>query len=397
MAAATRGLAAAFLGLACLWAAPAPAQTQDQPTSTQPVSQQHPFVAELRTGLNDPLGMFGLALVYDRGGRFSGGLGLGLDRFNAEWGTAAGLFGRVRWLRVGNLAFDAGGILSRGRYQASRTYSAPFRAWPDRLTWKWDPDYRLTGTVGAAWLGRRWSLRVESGLTYHLGKPTCDYEGSGTEFHGSCNSSYIPEEYHFSSVPGRISLSVSLTLGYRMGIEDAIAVAKSPSPAKYRSPRTAQQLSGWSTGAPFLFGASMLGLGFATRSVPLAVGAVGIMGLGLSFGPSIGYAYAGEHLRAWGMGTLRAIAITAGSLAWFIAVMEESCDECNRGDGDRPRLLAYTLIGASFISALYDNVVVSKAAERANAHNGFSNISLLPMPIAGSRSVGPGLALGGQF
>jgi len=160
---------------------------------------------------------------------------------------------------------------------------------------------------------------------------------------------------------------------------------------------TAFHLSAWSTAVPFVLGVAMFKLGLANDRERIAWPGIPIMGLGLSFGPSIGYAYAGEPWRAWGLGSLRAFSFALGSLFLFGVAMNRGCDGCNEDSNGDMELAGYTLIGASLMSAVYDVMTAPKAAERANARHGLTNISLLPAPIAGPKSVGPGLALGGLF
>jgi hypothetical protein len=394
MAVGTRTVTATLMGLCWSWATPAQAQVP-----AQPATEAHPLVAEFHTGLADPLGRFGLALAYDRGGRFSAGLGLGLDSINRELVMGASLFGRMRLLRLGNFTLDTGAILSRGGHQTSRTYSSPNAAQADSLTWTWSPDYRLTGTLGVGLIGQRWSLRLEGGLGYRLNHPTCTYEGLRTEFQGDCNSRDIPNEYHSSSPPDRLAVSFSLALGYRLGVEDEVAGADSHASPGYRSPNKALRLSAWSTALPIALGGAMLSLAYSNRSDNVTLPVIGALGLGLglSFGPSIGYAYAGEPLRAWGLGALRALGYGFGSIFIFGAAMTGACEDCDQSGAGTYALVGVTLFGTSLISSIYDIVAAPKAAQRANARHGLSNLSLLPVPIAGSKSVGPGIALGGQF
>lgn len=192
-------------------------------------------------------------------------------------------------------------------------------------------------------------------------------------------------------------MSLSLTLGYRLGMDDETRGVTSGAGGDYRSPGTAFHLSAWSTAVPFVLGVAMFKLGLANNREVTAFAGIPVMGLGLSYGPSIGYAYAGEPWRAWGLGSLRAISFTAGSLALFVVAMNRGCDGCSENSNGGTELVGYALIGASLISAMYDVMTAPKAAERTNARHGLSNLSLLPVPIAGTKSIGPGLALGGQF
>ena len=381
--------------LSLCWACPVAAQVQ-------PSRDGSPFVVEGHLGFDDPLGSFGMALVYDRGYRFSAGVGLGLDSVAGESLLTASLFARARLFREGVFALDVGAILSRGGYTTERDYYPPDTAvsYPgERLISTWMPDYRATGTLAAELANRRWSLRLEVGLGYHLNRPTCRYEGSGIDFTGDCNSPVIPDAYHFALVPGQISPSLSLTAGYRLGVEEPPSVAEAS--AEYRSPSMALRLSVLSTAIPSLLGATMVSMWFSSRhhdnNTLLAGGLVGL-GLGLGFGPSIGYAYSGEHLRAWGGGLLRLIGVGAGALAVTIAGIESSCDDCSGGGGSSDMAsLGIVLFCATAISTIYDVATAPRAAQRANARHGIDSLSLVPVPIRDPTSSRPGLALLGQF
>ena len=122
------------------------------------------------------------------------------------------------------------------------------------------------------------------------------------------------------------------------------------------------------------------------------------LGLGLSLGPSIGYAYAGENLRGWGLGLLRAAAVGVGSVAIFVAGIDSSCDDCTQSSSaSEAETLGVVLITAALVSAVYDVVTAPNAARRANARLGLTNLSLAPMAIPARASTSPGLALVGQF
>ena len=300
--------ALAVWGLCCLGAATAHAQSPADP------SEAHPFVAEFHTGSNDPLGRFGLALAYDKGGRFSAGLGLGVDSIHRKLVLGTSLFGRLRLLRAGNFILDTGAILSRGGQQNRSSYGF-YES--DTERWTMSPEYRLTGTLGVGLVGRRWSLRFESGLGYGLNRPTCTYEGSGTEFSGDCNSPHIPSEYRFIKQPDRLSTTFSLALGYRLGVEDEASAMESRS--EYRSPDKARRLSLLSTALPVLFGGAMISLAYSNRSNNVTLPVMGglSLGLGLSLGPSVGYAYAGESLRGWGVGALRVLGYGLGTIFYL--------------------------------------------------------------------------------
>jgi hypothetical protein len=384
--------ALAVLGLCCLGAATAHAQAPADP------SEAHPFVAEFHTGSNDPLGRFGLALAYDKGGRFSAGLGLGLDSIDRELVMGASLFGRARLLRLGSFTLDTGAILSRGGHQTTHIYPSSFST-AESFTWTWSPEYRLTGTLGVGVIGRRWSLRLEGGLGYRLNRPTCTYEGSRVGVSGDCHSPLLPAEYHPNDPPDRFSTTFSLTLGYRLGVEDDAAGAESQAHPAYRSPSKAQSLSAWSTALPVLLGGTLISLATSNRSDNVTLPVMGglSLGLGLSLGPSVGYAYAGESVRGWGVGALRVLGYGLGTVFIYGSLMTQAAEYHDRSDVVTYGVVGLTLFGASLASSMYDLIAVPKAAERTNAKNGLTNLSVLPVPIAGPSSVGPGLALGGQF
>ena len=76
--------AAAFFGLS----APALAQALDQSRS-----QDGSIQVEEHVGWQDPLGAYGLALVFDRGGRFSGGFGVRPYSIKSDTLPPLGFFG----------------------------------------------------------------------------------------------------------------------------------------------------------------------------------------------------------------------------------------------------------------------------------------------------------------
>jgi len=169
---------------------------------------------------------------------------------------------------------------------------------------------------------------------------------------------------------------------------------------KYRSPGAALSLSLLSTLVPMVVGTIMVSQ--AQNHTSLYAGVAGLS-LGLSFGPSIGYAYSGEHFRGWGMGLLRLVGVGVGSAAILAAVVSAMCDEdsnpsCSKSsDGGGWGLLAAVSLTAVVVSAVYDIATAPGAARRANEQHGLTNVSLVPMAIPGRSSTSPGLALVGQF
>ena len=354
-------IAAVLLGTCC----PALARAQ-----TQPGSNGIPIVIEAHLGWNEPLGTYGLALVYDRGGTFSGGVGVGLNSLKSDTLPPLGLFGRARLLRWGWGSLGVGAALSRDHYSSDRSEDV----------WYWNPSYRATGTAAAELTNRRWSLRFEAGLGYLLNS----YSEHGA-YYGSPSS---------DSSPGRLVPSLTATVGYRFGVSDAY-LESAAGEFTYKSPSTAFRLSALSTLVPVLVGATMLAF---AHDDTVAVGGLVTLGLGLGLGPSIGYAYAGENLRGWGLGLLRAAAIGVGSAAIIGAGISSSCDECTESSSaSEAETLGVVLITAALVSAVYDVVTAPNAARRANTRHGLTNLSLVPVPIPGRASTSPGLSLIGQF
>ena len=166
---------------------------------------------------------------------------------------------------------------------------------------------------------------------------------------------------------------------------------------EYKSPNTAFILSFSSTLVPVVAGTIMLSQGFSYNKVA----GLAVMGLGLSFGPSIGYAYSGEHLRGWGLGALRLLGVGVASFAALYALIPRCGDCSSPGPSDATRYLLLTLAVAALtpvvVSAAYDIATAPRAARRANERHGLTNLSLVPVAIPGRSSTSPGLALVGQF
>jgi hypothetical protein len=246
--------------------------------------------------------------------------------------------------------------------------------------------------------GQRWSFRLEAGLGYLLNRPTCRYSGSEISFTGDCNSDEIPAAYHFSVAPGQIVPSFGATLGYRLGVSEP----ETPPAAAgddYRSPTMALALSTLSTFVPIAVAAvaAIPGSG-APCSATRCIVAPAIAALGITFGPSVGYAYAGEPLRAWGMGALRLAVIAGGTAATLNVAL--SClgdDETPCPDKGNMKLLAATLFTASFVSAVYDIATVPNAVRRSNAQHRLTNLGLVPVVTRNGPAQQQGLALAGQF
>jgi hypothetical protein len=174
----------------------------------------------------------------------------------------------------------------------------------------------------------------------------------------------------------------------------------------YKSPGMALSLSLLSTLVPMVVGTIMVSQAHDVHThlgyTSLAYAGVAGLALGLSFGPSIGYAYSGEHFRGWGMGLLRLVGVGVGSVAIVFGAISGSgafcSDSCNKsGDGGGWVLLGAVSLIAVVVSAVYDIATAPRAARRANEQHGLTNLSLVPMAIPGRSSTSPGLALVGQF
>jgi hypothetical protein len=336
-----------------------------------------------------------LNLVYDRGGIFAAGAGVGLQTWSRRATLPIAAFARARVLRRGPVSLGMSVALSRHDYSVERRYQRPpvNRYAAEYIDFDWQPGYRLTGALATEYAKYHWSLRLELGLGYFLDQPTCGYRSELVQVHGACDSPAIPEAYRFESPPGRFLPSATLAVGYRFGGEDE---RTGPRPPGYRSPVTALLLSLGST-----FGATAGGIGLLVLSdrydrheeMTLTCGAV-LLGLGLTIAPSAGHFYAGERRHAWLTSILRA---SAGGLAvaLFMVALGDGCHEGDCLSG--PEAGISLLFGISVpILALYDVIDSPYAARRSNTRNGIT-VSLVPTRDHDGRPSSPGLALTGRF
>lgn len=344
-------LAIAGMVLGACWTNAVAAEEEAGPTTPSWLIEQH-------VGLDDPLGVYGLALVHDRGNWFSAGVGVGLDSVQGSALVTASLFQRTRLVRKGGFALDVGAIFSRGGYSAERRYEPPHFYGSDTVTWTWIPDYRLTATLGLAVDKRHWSLRFEPGLAYHFTRPSCRYATYDVDYAGSCDSPAIPAPYHFGRPPGTIAPSLSITFGYRLGVEDREVSGL----ASYRSPETALKLSFLSTTIPTMVGVTLLRLWISSyhehNDAVLAGGLVGL-GLGMGLGPAVGYAYSGQHVRGVGVAVLRLLGVGVGVVTLYAMGVS--------GDGGGGAILGVGMLAAAVVSTIYDVGTSAKAARRHNA------------------------------
>jgi hypothetical protein len=367
----------------------APARAQEQ---AQSGSQGGLIQVEEHMGSGDPFGAYGLGLAYDRGGRFSGGLGLGLYALKRQTSPPMGLFGRVRLFSWGWGwgSFGLGAALSREHVQYQQFVGQ------DWSSWTWNPAYRTTGTVGVEVAHGAWSLRLDAGISYLLSGGQCTaMNGLATTVSGSCDSPEIPAAVRSASQDARLIPTLTGTIGYRFPAASWPSTPSVDVAPGTKLPDTALHLSLWSTLVPALAGGALLYAGVVrSNDSTLVLAGVATLALGLSFGPSIGHAYADESLRAWGGGALRLVTLGAGILELFTAsVHDENTDE-----GDLTgQAFGIFLISAAVFSAIYDISNAPSAARRANAHSGLSSLSLAPAAIPGRSSTSPGLTLAGRF
>ena len=337
---------------------------------------------------DEPPRPIGSALVYDRGGRLSAGVGLGVTPVPNNAVPPIGVFGRVRLLRAGRFALGFAGTLSRTHDRTERLYDRPPAGAyaTDDLVWTWEPGYRATGALAGELAGTRWSLRVEGGLGMLLNDPKCSY-GNGTVFYdGNCNSAMIPEPYHFGLQPGRVIPSVTAAVGYRFGVTIPASEVMA-----YRSPSTAALLSVSATLAPVVIGMALWSSG---REGPGII----TIGAGLALGPSAGHVYAGEPLHAAGMIVLRSTAAVLGPVLLLVSSIRSSDCQGSQCDTDKPGIaLAVGLLIALPVLAVYDLIDAPRAAARANARHGASNVGLVPTVSVGGPAPNHGLALAGRF
>jgi hypothetical protein len=341
-------------------------------------------------GWRDPFGTYGATLAYDNGGRFSGGFGLGIDAIKKDTLPPLGFFGRVRLLRWGWGALGAGMAFSREHDSDVESVGQ------GSARWSWNPAYRLTSTLGAELAHRGWSLRLDAGIGYLLNQPECTFSehlGDNT-FTGPCDSPQVPSDVHAASQHSRVVPSLTVALGYGFELPALIPLHTANMPPGYRDPDTALSLSFWSTLIPVLAGTIMILPTLTHSNDRLAIGGAVLVGLGVTFGPSIGYAYGGEQLRAWGVGGLRLAGGLAGLATLYLGlVVSEQTSKNDPGE----QMLGVCLIGAVVASAIYDIATAPKAARRTNLKRGLTNLGLAPMLIPGRTATSPALALVGKF
>jgi len=345
-----------------------------------------PLVLELHTGWHDPLGTAGLSLVFDRSGRLSGGVGLGLERWSGASLPALGLFGRARLVQVGPFWLGATATLSRVHDEVDRLYYRQPRSYAgDNLLWSWEPGYRASAALGIEFDEGRWSARLEGGVGYLLNDPRCEYDNNFVRTEG-CDSPDLPAAYRFQVQPGRVLPSATASLGYSFGLE-----APSRTPAG-KSPAMAFMLSLTSTLAPIAIGVGMR-VANKKRSAEYDQASLAAVGAGIVIGPSVGHAYTGDYLRASGM----ALARTAGLLLFYLAIRADGSCEESPCKGSGPVVLGVTSLLAVSALVVYDIATAPLAARRANERNGLGALGVVPAITTGGPTPSRGLALAGRF
>jgi hypothetical protein len=196
--------------------------------------------------------------------------------------------------------------------------------------------------------------------------------------------------------PAPVASAGALDLGHPEAAPEASSLED------YRSPVVAGRLSTWFTLGPLLGGLTlvMASANSSRTGTPYAaiLGGASIA-FGLTLGPSVGYAYSGEHLRGWGAGVLRLVGLTVGTVALVSAWVEDIIckEDCSHKDTSGPVFLGLMLVTASVISAIYDVAKAPDAARRSNARNGLSDLNLVPVVAASGPAALRGLALAGRF
>jgi len=229
--------------------APPAARDDDAPPPPAPVDDEPPsqftLRPELQLGSDAPLGLTSLSIVVGPLDWLSLGAGVGFasERTNA---LNYGLFGRAHLLRFG--AFKVGPALT-----ASRTDERLVLGPRDPMaTWYWIPAYRLDAGVGIEGQLGRFSARLEGGVGYVLGEPSCLYSAMGTQHLGSCDSPEVPAQYQ--TVP---ALGGSVPLYLAVSVAMDVQAAPPPAPGAPRDPAS----SVWYGGPAVLADLSVLVFG----------------------------------------------------------------------------------------------------------------------------------------
>jgi len=376
-------LVLAFAGVMASRAEGAPERAA--PASRPPL----PLVLEFHAGWQGPLGTTGLALVFDRGGRLSAGAGLGFEPGIPNALPSLGLFGRARLLRVGPIWLGATAAFSRVHVEVDRQYERPPAGAyaPDQLHWSWEPGYRASGALAAELDGQVWSLRVEGGVGYLLNAPRCSFENGLNGSYGSCDDPNFPAAYRFAVQPGRVSPSVTTSVGYRFGVD--------LSPAR-KSPATALGLAVLATAVPIAAGL-MVATNDHLSTDTKELGWAAVVG-GIVLGPSAGDIYTGDYLRAGGLAAARGLGLGVGVVALLASLVRSSDCQGSQCDQSVPgQAFGYALLTAVPVLVGYEIFSAPASARRANARNGIAGLNLSPTVVTTGQSQRGGLGLAGRF
>jgi len=266
--------------------------------------------------------------------------------------------------------------------------------------WTWQPAYRADLQAFAEVLAGTWSLRLEAGVGRRLNQPDCAFVGDPLDVRASAVSSTCseaPTAYQWDKTPDQNLRPVSFVLEHRFDFSQP-ALAASASPG-YRSPETAYRLSLYSTILPVLGGAMLLGASANTHNDDGLIGlGVAAVVLGTTFGPSIGYLYAGDNGRAWGYGILRLAGVGLFVVGSANYLADNMCEYCH---GSRSSTaLAVLGIGtllATVASSIHDITSAPQAARRENERRGITALSIVPIVNPGDAQAPKGVALAGAF
>jgi hypothetical protein len=302
-----------------------------------------------------------------------------------------GIFGRVRAVDWGWGSVGAGLTLSREHDSYDETIGS------HDISWWWNPAYRATASLGVEVYTDGLSLRLEGGLGYLLNTPQCsDFVASPESLvAGPCDSPRFSATVRDESSHGRVIPSLTATIGYRLPWPGHAAEV-APVSYGYKDPDRAGRLSRWSTLGAAAAGAVLVAAGIATNDGKLGTAGGGVMALGLAYGPSVGYVYAGEPIRGLGMGTLRALGLVVGTFAIGAGITPYDSDHPSSPDHPAPMALGACLIAASIASTIYDVVRAPNAARRTNESNALVDVALVPT-VGATTSSPAGAALVGRF
>jgi hypothetical protein len=290
------------------------------------------FRIELQTGVDPALGRASLSGVYGPVEWLSLGAGIGVgDRF-----PNVGLFARWHVVRVGALKLGPAVAATRG---ARRRINEGGLS--DRITYTWEPAYRLDLGIGAEARRGRLSARLEGGAGYLLGEPECLYVG-GASAADTCGSPFIPPQFRDVPASAQRPLYLALTIG--VDLQPSLAGA----PPGGESAR-ARWYGGWAIPAD-VAAAALIGLGIASEQTGLAAagGAAYLLGGPINHlahhqrrkaGASVGLRLAG------GVATLLALAAAAG---------------CADGGGSCYVEVALLPVGP-LVAMIVDDVVIARA------------------------------------